>query len=101
MAVSYIEMNTDQLQADINQIKELTARVKGSLDGMMGELDELNGMWKGRANDAFRVQTGKDREFMETMLGEMRKLAESMEHAKQEYIRCESGVKSTVESIRI
>ena len=101
MAVSYIEINTEQLQTDINAIREQTVRTKNGLDGMMGELEELNGMWQGRANEAFRRQTAKDREFMETMLGEMQKLAESMENARKEYIRCENEVISTVESIRI
>lgn len=101
MAITYIEINTGQLNADIQELEQDTARARSSLEGMLSEIEELNGMWKGRANLAFRTQVGRDQVIMEELLSEMERLAECMTFASQEYVRCENEVKSAVDSIRI
>lgn len=101
MAVTYIEIDTEQLNRDIQELEQVTARAESSLEGMMNEIGELNAMWKGQANWAFRTQMGKDQSIMTELLNEMKRLAECMTFASQEYVRCENEVKSAVDSIRI
>ena len=101
MAITYIEIDTELLQTDINELEENVKKAKKSLDGLSAELEELNTMWKGTANMAFRTQVNGDLSTMDNLLQEMSKLADCMTHAKSEYIKCENEVKSTVGDIRI
>ncbi len=101
MAVNYIEIDTSQLSSDISSLRADITKAKASLKSMKSELEELNTMWQGAANLAFRAQTTKDYNMMLSMLGTVSKLADCMENAKSEYIKCEQSVKSAVNSIRI
>ena len=68
---------------------------------MVQDIEELNTMWSGKANLAFCTQFSKDVELMNELLNKMQKLAECMEFASGEYVRCENEVKSLVDSIKI
>lgn len=101
MAANYIEVDPAQLNADIRELEENTAKAKASFEALKAELGELNTMWKGRANMAFCAQLRKDYSIMDKLLHRMDKLSDCMEHADREYVKCEQAVKSTVESIKI
>lgn len=101
MAISYMEIDTGQLNSDIRSLEESTAKVRSSVEGLTSELAELNAMWKGSANIAFRKQIREDMRVINTLLAELDKLASCMVYASNEYVRCENEAKSSVNSIRI
>ena len=53
--ITYVEVDTERLNRDIQELNESLAKVQGSLVSMMEEIEEMNGMWTGRANLAFRL----------------------------------------------
>lgn len=99
--ITYMEIDTAQLNTDIREIEAGTARVRNSLQGLKDEMDELNAMWKGQANMAFRRQVNLDCSLMSVLLEKMDRLAGCMVYAVSEYVRCEQEVRDTVDSIRI
>ena len=99
--INYVEVDTAQLNRDIQQLNEGVTRVQDSFAAMMDDLESLNSMWTGRANLAFRLQVSKDRELMEALISAAQHLTECMSYACGEYERCENAVKSAVEAIRI
>lgn len=101
MAVQYIEIDTDQLKRDTQELLENKQYAEAVLNEMVQDIEELNTMWSGKANQAFRTQFGKDVELMRELLAKMDKLAECMEFAAGEYVRCENEVKTLVDSIKI
>lgn len=101
MAISYIEVETEMLKKDAQELLEKKQNAETALKEMIGEVEELNAMWKGKANDAFRAQFGIDVMKMNALLERMKKLGECMEFAASEYVRCEGEVKSLVDSIKI
>ena len=101
MAITYIEIETDQLKRDTQELRENKQQVEAVLNEMVQEIEELNTMWSGRANMAFRNQFSKDVQLMQELLERMQKLGDCMEFAANEYIRCENEVKSLVDSIKI
>ena len=101
MAVSYIKINTDRLESDIKQVNESIASVEKSMAELVSEIAQLNEMWKGEANTAFRMQTEKDFNYMKQIIKGFQEYASDMEDAKRDYIRCENQVIDTVNSIRI
>lgn len=101
MAITYIEIETDQLKRDSQELFENKQHAETILNEMVQEIEELNTMWSGRANLAFRMQFNKDVELMRELLEKMKKLSECMDYASEEYVRCENEVKTLVDSIRI
>lgn len=99
--ITYMEIDTAQLNADIRELEAETARVRNSLQGLKEEMEELNAMWKGQANMAFRRQVTLDCSLISALLEKMDRLAGCMVYAANEYVRCEQEVRDTVGSIRI
>lgn len=97
----YIEIDTVQLNADIRELEQNTAKAKASLEAVICEMEELNAMWKGAANEAFQKQVAQDCRIMNTLISNMEKLADCMEHAGREYEKCEQAVKENVDRIAI
>lgn len=101
MAITYIEIETEQLNKDTQELLENKQRAESILNEMVQEIEELNTMWSGKANMAFRLQFSKDVEVMRGVLEKMQKLADCMEYASTEYVKCENEVKALVDSIKI
>lgn len=101
MAVTYIEVETEQLKRDTQELLENRQKAENVLKEMVQEIEELNTMWSGKANRAFRIQFAADVAMMQELLEKMKKLAECMEYASTEYVRCENEVKTLVDSIKI
>lgn len=101
MAVSYFEIDTQQLSTDVKTLEENTEKARQCLENVQESLTALNSTWEGKANLAFRIAFQNDYEFMEEILTRLDKLAECMTYAGKEYVRCESDVKSLVDSIQI
>jgi len=101
MAAAYIKIDTDRLGADIKQLNESIASVQKSMSELVSEIEQLNTMWKGEANTAFRVQTEKDFNYMKQIIKGFQEFASDMEGAKRDYIRCENQVTDEVNRIRI
>lgn len=99
--MSKIEIDTRQLNSDINELKTNIDTARKSLESVKAEMDELNNMWQGAANRAFSRQVTDDYNTMKELLSAMDNLSESMAHAKSEYKNCEDAVKGNIDSIRI
>ncbi|MBP5280935.1 MAG: WXG100 family type VII secretion target [Lachnospiraceae bacterium] len=101
MAITYLEVNTGTLSSDANDMEEEINQATVSLTELTEEMDELNAMWQGAANMAFRAAVRKDVNSMTEMLALMSALVESCKNAAREYNRCETEVLAEVASIRI
>ena len=101
MAISYIKTDTDQMNSDVRKLEEDIAQVERSIRELSAELDQLNSMWKGNANQAFRMQVQKDISYLKQIVDGLSNYKENMNDAKNDYIRCENEVIQNVNSIRI
>lgn len=101
MAITYIEVDTDQLKRDNQELIDNTAKARTCLNNLKEEMEEMNAMWSGKANLAFRMQIDSDYRFLESILEIMDKLSDSIDNAGKEYVKCENEVLSTVNSINI
>lgn len=101
MAITYVEVDTNQLSKDALELQADVNAASRSLEELKSELEQLNTMWKGKANAAFKIQVNKDYALMKQMLNNMTQLSDCMLNAKREYEKCENAVRSTVNSIRI
>lgn len=101
MRVEYIAVNTQTLNADINDIKEALNEAMNQADNMFNEIMQLSMMWEGSAHDAFTAQFNIDYENMENLFKTISELIDCMGYAKKEYNSCESTVGMIVSSIRV
>ena len=96
-----LAVDTDILQHDIGELEEHLNRVNDRLKGMFKQVEELNTLWKGQANEAFSAQFRADYETMQSMVKDLQKYKESLQKAKNKYDGCESYVMDMVSSLRI
>lgn len=101
MAGVFIEVDTQQLQRDKNALQERLNQLRQTLQNVYGQMDELDAMWDGPANQAFKEQFASDRGEFEAVCAEVEALIASMEFARGAYEKCEAEVYAAVAAIRI
>lgn len=101
MSIQVIEVNTDTLQSDINDMRASLAKVKSKTESMFEDINALNGMWEGPAHETFIQQFTADYRRMKELQDAIGKLIDNMQYADKEYISCESGIQSIINTIRI
>ena len=101
MAIKEIEQNTDRLSDDIIRLEEEKAVLEKSIDAMFDAVKNLDTMWEGSANEAFRAQFLTDYQTCLEMNKTLGILIEKLRKAREEYDKCESEVENLVRAIRI
>ena len=94
-----IEISTERLHADIQNMQGQLGTLQQAVRQVYGCLDELNTMWEGPANRAFRTQTSNDHAVCVEMLETIGDLIECMEYAKEQYDMCHDAVNDKINSI--
>lgn len=94
-----IEVETNILQSDINELEEEIQAVRTLLETITSDMTQLDAMWDGPANEAFMMQYRADAEYTEEICKVLGKLKECMEYAKKQYDSCEAEISSMISSI--
>lgn len=101
MAKRTIEISTEYLGKDIDNLKNTLTSLKQDKYKMTGEIEELNTMWKGPANEVFVKQFHLDCVSFDNLIETIDKMIGEMEHAKAEYEKCDNKVSDIVRALRI
>lgn len=101
MAGDLLEVNTDRLSYDCNNMDELLAKAEKDADAMFEAVTELNSMWKGTANDAFSKQFSQGYEFTKRYLAEIKKFITRIKKESNSYAVCEEKAVNLARNIRI
>ena len=96
-----IEMDTSLLGRDIDNLENTLTQLETWIEKMFDTINKMDTMWKGPANNVFNVQFKNDYETCKTMCGILRELIGSLNHAKEEYDKCEQNVNNMIRSIKI
>lgn len=96
-----IAVNTGELQQATNRLQELLQSVRNELSRMYEAEQQLDSMWDGAANAAFRNQFAQDGAAASDLCDTLGQFLQSMEFARETYDACESCVCDLVASIRI
>lgn len=97
----YIKISTESLKSDSNKINELVISAEKQLQTIYNEIEILDGMWEGPANEAFVKQFAQDYELFKNMCSFVRDFSNDMNNAAIEYERCENNVKDAIKAIRV
>ncbi len=101
MAIRDIEISTEYLGKDIKNLKNTLVSLKQDKRKMTEEIEELNTMWKGPANEAFVKQFYLDCVSFDNLIEVIDKMIGEMEHAKVEYEKCDNKVSDILRALRI
>lgn len=101
MGKQEIAVNTGTLASDIAALQNAIRAAEKSLNDMFREMQELDAMWDGPANQEFIRQFVIDHENAKALCETVRSLAECMEYARGQYDSCENQVNSIVSAISI
>lgn len=101
MANQEIAVNTNTLASDIGELRNALKAAEKALNDMFTDIQELDAMWDGPANEEFNRQFENDHENAKEMCATVQSLIECMEYAKEEYNSCEDQVNGIVSAINI
>lgn len=101
MANQEISINTDSLTADIAELNRTLAMARKELNDMFTQIQELDAMWDGPANETFNRQFANDYENAKGLCATVQSLIECMQYAREQYNSCENQVNTIVSAINI
>lgn len=101
MANQEITINTDTLASDIAELNSALETARRTLSDMFTQIQELDAMWDGPANDEFNKQFTNDHENAKGLCATVESLIACMEYAREQYNSCENQVNGIVSAIRI
>jgi len=101
MASQEIAINTSTLDGDIDKLSTVLEKIKSQLEMTFAEVQALDGMWDGPANETFVTQFTKDYNDSLELCKVIQSLIDCMDYAKKQYDSCENEVNNIVSSISI
>lgn len=101
MANKEIAINTSTLAGDIGELRTILGNTRNQMKEMFNQVAELDTMWDGPANEAFRRQFNNDYENTKHLCNEIESLLVFMEKAREQYDICENTVNGIVSAISI
>lgn len=101
MAINEIEMNTSTLGRDIETLEDAVGRMEQCANEMFANIQDLSRMWSGNAHTAFQQQFQMDYESCQELHRVLGELVDSLQHAREEYDKCEQNVDNLIRSIQI
>ena len=96
-----IEIDVQQLSADIRALEERKEALLNAKGQVMSCMDKVNGMWEGAAHDSFVRQLTQDAQQLTEMMENIEHLLDSMKYAKAEYGKCADTVAEKIAAIRL
>jgi len=101
LAIREISINTGTLGRDTAQLTFLLGQLERDKEKMIQEIEALNRMWQGPANQAFNAQFKTDCASFDNLSKTIQEMIRAMERAKSEYEQCDNRVNSLVNALRI
>lgn len=101
MASNLIEVNTNSLKGDVDEIAVELEQISRDADTLRGLLAHLETMWDGNAKQAFSAAVWDDLERLGVLVQAMKQLTSRTSDARAEYDKCENAVAQIVSSIKV
>ncbi len=95
------EVDTSQVARTVTKMSDLISDIADEKSRMMGAIEALSGMWAGEAHDIFVAQVGTDNAEMESLIQDLRGIADKFDQARAAYEDCESKAMETIAAISI
>ena len=101
MNIEKIKVDTNQLQKDRQSLKVDLHHIKNEITDIYQEVQELDSMWDGSANDEFRKQFRNDYNLIQEIIREMEKYIGKIDFSIRKYESCENSIDEIINKIRV
>lgn len=96
-----IAVNTSTLASDIADLQDALVNARKQLQDMFEQVEELDAMWDGPANEEFRKQFVNDHENAQELCVTVESIIQCMQYAREQYDLCENDVNGIIAAINI
>ncbi len=97
--MSYLKVDTGALMHDVQSVEDKIGIIDSKFVSMYNDVNALNGMWKGMANQKFTESFSNDYQAIKEFMEELKKYAARLEDDRNAYHSCENNVIGMVENI--
>lgn len=101
MNIEKIKVDTNQLQKDRQSLKVDLYHIKNEITDIYQDVQELDSMWDGSANDEFRKQFRKDHDMIQDIIEDMEKYISKIDFSIRKYENCENSIDEIINKIRV
>lgn len=101
MASNIIEVNTNSLKGDVEEIAAEVKAIFNDADQLLNLLRQLETMWEGPAKQAFSAAVQDDVGRLQALTQAIQTLANKTSDARAEYDKCESAVSQIITFIKV
>ena len=95
------EVDTTQVSRTVTKMTDLINNISDGRGRLMGAVETLSGMWVGEAHDAFVAQVGVDNAEMQSLVADLKGIADKFDQARIAYEECETNAMDTIAAISI
>lgn len=99
--VEYLEVSPEMLKKDHDALMSEVELALADVKELRSDLSVLSGRFQGYAGDAFVNRMENDLNYIESVCGQLRQLADQLTEAKTEYENCERNVADLIQSIPV
>ena len=97
----YLKVNTSRLSSDAEAARERIDRARDLINNMFISVQKLNGMWRGKANQAYVKKFANEKAAIESYLKHIEKYISKIERDNSAYNKCEATAVNIVSAIRV
>ena len=101
MAELEIGVHTGQMGSDVKSLESLIGKLRNDAQRLKSEMDNMNQMWEGTANDVMRLRFQTDYEDILALLQILDKMRQDLETMKKEYETCDNMVGDVVRNLSV
>lgn len=96
-----IQIDTARLGGTGDTIQTAVEQMRGCVQRLYAQMEELDAMWQGPAHGAFATQFRQDQQTMEQICLALQGYAKDLHQARTEYEQCNHDVRGIIDAIRI
>lgn len=101
MAISEIGVHTGRMNQDIKALWQGLAQARSHIRQLSHQMDALNRMWEGAANETMRQRFQTDYENMQELCSFLQQLITELETSCAAYDACENNVSNLIGTLSI
>ena len=101
MESGYVNVDTDRLRGNISDMLNELEAIKQDMRDLYENVEVLDGMWDGPANDEFNDQFTADYSLVTSNLEDIRKYLDNLDECRLLYNECENNVAQLVDTLQV
>ena len=95
------EVDTERLTKTVTSLQAQLAAIEEARERILSGFDNLNGMWEGKAHDAFQERCQENNQRLKTLCQDVSQIIEDASQARIAYDNCENSVRESIARIHI